>query len=141
MKKWLLDNLPTVWLSIVIAIGLVLITSPAAKSEEWKVIESEKIYQNVEVKKEIGREYVCREISNNDDAFGKAVVLAIAGSMIDSEHAFLGAITGLLLGEVKVRKVCYDEIQYESSIESKYVYTLITLSNGKVETTQKIYED
>jgi len=61
--------------------------------------------------------------------------------MIDSEHAFLGAITGLLLGEVKVRKVCYDEIQYESSIESKYVYTLITLSNGKVETTQKIYED
>ena len=108
MKKWLLDNLPTVWLSIVIAIGLVLITSHAAKSEEWKVIESEKIYQNVEVKK---------------------------------EHAFLGAITGLLLGEVKVRKVCYDEIQYESSIESKYVYTLITLSNGKVETTQKIYED
>ena len=89
------------------------------------MIESEKIYQNVEVKKEIGREYVCREISNNDDAFGKAVVLAIAGSMIDSEHAFLGAITGLLLGEVKVRKVCYDEIQYESSIESKYVYTLI----------------
>ena len=53
MKKWLLDNLPTVWLSIVIAIGLVLITSHAAKSEEWKVIESEKIYQNVEVKKRL----------------------------------------------------------------------------------------
>ena len=94
MKKWLLDNLPTVWLSIVIAIGLVLITSHAAKSEEWKVIESEKIYQNVEVKKEIGREYVCREISNNDDAFGKAVVLAIAGSMIDPNMR--STTTGLL---------------------------------------------
>tara|TARA_Y100001963_G_scaffold92574_1_gene127424 strand:- start:2983 stop:3378 length:396 start_codon:yes stop_codon:yes gene_type:complete len=117
-----------------------LITTTSVLADEWKVIRSEKIYANVEVKTEVGREYVCKEVTNNDDAFAKAIILAIAGSMIDSEHAFLGAISGLMLGDVQVRKVCYDEIVYDTKIEKKYMYTLVTLSNGSVETTQKIYE-
>jgi hypothetical protein len=84
--------------------------------------------------------YKCSEVSDHSDAIGKAMILALAGSMIDSEHAILGAFSALILSDTQVRKICYDEIEYDTRIEKKYVYTLITLSNGEIETTQKIYE-
>ena len=60
--------------------------------------------------------------------------------MIDSEHALLGAITGLLTSEVTLKRLCYDEILYDTRIERVYVYTLVTMSNGITETQHKIYE-
>jgi hypothetical protein len=128
------------WILILGCLIFLLLTEPVRSDETWNVIRSEKIYKNVEVKTETGRVYKCSEVSDHSDAIGKAMILALAGSMIDSEHAILGAFSALILSDTQVRKICYDEIEYDTRIEKKYVYTLITLSNGEIETTQKIYE-
>ena len=60
--------------------------------------------------------------------------------MIDSEHAILGAFTGLITGNSQLKKVCYDEIQYDTYVVKQYSHTLITLSNGEIEVQKKIME-
>ena len=126
-----------------------LLTEPAraddnttwiTKKDSWEVIRSEKIYVNVEKKTETGRVYTCKDVQDHSDAIGKAVILAIAGSMIDSEHAILGAFTGLITGNSELKRVCYDEIQYNTYVVKQYSHTLITLSNGKIEVQKKIIE-
>ena len=128
------------WLMILACSLFMLLTEPVRSAETWEVIESEKIYVNVEKKIETGKTYTCKEIPDHSDQVGKAIVLALAGSMIDSEHAILGAFTGLLTGNVTVKKVCYDSISYETYVEREYSHTLITLSNGKIEVQKRIQE-
>tara|TARA_B100001094_G_scaffold330992_1_gene397818 strand:+ start:3472 stop:3900 length:429 start_codon:yes stop_codon:yes gene_type:complete len=124
-----------------------LLTEPARADtqwitvkDSWEVIRTEKIYVNVEKKTETGRVYTCKDVKDHSDAIGKAMILAIAGSMIDSEHAILGAFTGLVTGNSELKRVCYDEIQYETHVIKQYSHTLITLSNGKIEVQKKIIE-
>lgn len=118
-----------------------LLTEPArAETTEWEVVRSEKIYVNVQKKTETGRTYTCKDVKDYSDTIGKAVILAIAGSMVDSEHAILGAFTGLVTGNSELKRVCYDEIEYETHIQKVYSHTLITLSNGKIEVQKKITE-
>ena len=128
------------WLLILGCLVFLLLTEPVRSAETWEVIESEKIYVNVEKKIETGKTYTCKEIPDHSDQVGKAIVLALAGSMIDSEHAILGAFTGLLTGNVTVKKVCYDSISYDKVIVKEYSHTLITLSNGKIEVQKRIQE-
>lgn len=134
------------WLMILACSLFMLLTEPVRSDEwitkkgEWKVIHSERIYVNVEKKIETGKTYTCKEIPDHSDQVGKAIVLALAGSMIDSEHAILGAFTGLLTGNVNVKKVCYDSISYDRVIVKEYSHTLITLSNGKIEVQKRIQE-
>ena len=128
------------WLMILACSLFMLLTEPVRSAETWEVIESEKIYVNVEKKIETGKTYTCKEIPDHSDQVGKAIVLALAGSMIDSEHAILGAFTGLLTGNVTVKKVCYDSISYDRVIVKEYSHTLITLSNGKIEVQKRIQE-
>ena len=128
------------WLMILACSLFMLLTEPVRSAETWEVIESERIYVNVEKKIETGKTYTCKEIPDHSDQVGKAIVLALAGSMIDSEHAILGAFTGLLTGNVTVKKVCYDSISYDKVIVKEYSHTLITLSNGKIEVQKRIQE-
>ena len=128
------------WLMILACSLFLLLTEPVRSAEPWEVIRSEKIYVNVEKKIETGRTYTCKDVPDHSDQVGKAIVLALAGSMIDSEHAILGAFTGLLTGNVNVKKVCYDSISYDKVIVKEYSHTLITLSNGKIEVQKRIQE-
>lgn len=128
------------WLMILACSLFMLLTEPVRSAETWEVIRSEKIYVNVEKKIETGRTYTCKDVPDHSDQVGKAIVLALAGSMIDSEHAILGAFTGLLTGNVNVKKVCYDSISYDKVIVKEYSHTLITLSNGKIEVQKRIQE-
>ena len=134
------------WILIACCFAFMLLTEPVRSEEwitkkgEWKVIHSEKIYVNVEKRIETGKTYTCKDVPDHSDQVGKAIILAIAGSMIDSEHAILGAFTGLLTGNVTVKKVCYDSISYETYVEREYSHTLITLSNGKIEVQKRIQE-
>ena len=128
------------WVLILACSLFMLLTEPVRSQETWEVIRSEKIYVNVEKKIETGRTYTCKDVPDHSDQVGKAIVLALAGSMIDSEHAILGAFTGLLTGNVNVKKVCYDSISYDKVIVKEYSHTLITLSNGKIEVQKRIQE-
>tara|TARA_B100000900_G_scaffold392186_1_gene387450 strand:+ start:863 stop:1273 length:411 start_codon:yes stop_codon:yes gene_type:complete len=128
------------WMLILACSLFMLLTEPVRSQETWEVIRSEKIYVNVEKKIETGRTYTCKDVPDHSDQVGKAIVLALAGSMIDSEHAILGAFTGLLTGNVNVKKVCYDSISYDKVIVKEYSHTLITLSNGKIEVQKRIQE-
>ena len=125
-------------------LAFILLTEPARSGESgddlWEVIRSEKIYVNVEKRIETGRTHTCKNVDDHSDKVGKAIVLAIAGSMIDSEHAILGAFTGLITGNSQLKKVCYDEIQYDTYVVKQYSHTLITLSNGEIEVQKKIVE-
>lgn len=132
------------WLLLIFACSLfLLLTEPIRAGEsgdEWEVIRTEKIYVNVEKKIETGRTYTCKEVDDYNDKIGKAIILGLAGSMIDSDHAILGAFTGLLTGNVKLKRMCYDEIQYETYVVKQYSHTLITLSNGEIEIQKRIQE-
>ena len=128
------------WMLILACSLFMLLTEPVRSQETWEVVRSEKIYVNVEKKIETGRTYTCKDVPDHSDQVGKAIVLALAGSMIDSEHAILGAFTGLLTGNVNVKKVCYDSISYDKVIVKEYSHTLITLSNGKIEVQKRIQE-
>lgn len=128
------------WLLVCACSLFMLLTEPVRSAETWEVVRSEKIYVNVEKKIETGRTYNCKDVKDHSDQVGKAIVLALAGSMIDSEHAILGAFTGLITGNVNVKKVCYDSISYDTVIVKEYSHTLITLSNGKIEVQKRIQE-
>jgi hypothetical protein len=135
-------------LVILFLLGLawIMSTDVIAVENEWKVTRTEKIYHNQEVKTQVGSRYVCKDVTQkgvSEETLGRAIILALAGSMIDSEHAMIGAITGILLSNnsnVKLKRICYDEILYDTHIEKVYSYTLVTMSNGTTETQHKIYE-
>ena len=128
------------FVALVLGCCIFLLLTEPARADDWEVTRSEKIYVNVEKKTETGRVYTCKDVKDHSDTIGKAMILAIAGSMIDSEHAILGAFTGLVTGNSELKRVCYDEIQYETYVISQYSHTLITLSNGKIEIQKKIIE-